>query len=239
VINSVYILRHHHSSGSKSCLISFNSSLQAINVLYVVWRKMYAELITRERIKKPTYKTSIVWRLLLKLIRHDFDTDEWWWRRMYAKLITRERIKKTPTYKTFIVWRLLLKLIRHILRHHHSSGSKSCLISFNSSLQTINVLYVVFFILLRVINSNKPTYKTFIVWRLLLKLIRHDFDPDEWWWRKMYAELITRERIKTNQRYTLFFLSFHMWLILHTFYVIIIHLGQSHVWLVLIAVFKQ
>ena len=77
---------------------------------------MYAELITRERIKKRirrlTYKTFIVWRLLLKLIRHDFDPDEWWWRKMYAELITRERIKK-PTYKTFIVWRLLLKLIRH------------------------------------------------------------------------------------------------------------------------------
>ena len=73
---------------------------------------MYAELITRERIKKPTYKTFIVWRLLLKLIRHDFDPDEWWWRKMYAELITRERIQK-PTYKTFIVWRLLLKLIRH------------------------------------------------------------------------------------------------------------------------------
>ena len=93
---------------------------------------MYAELITRERIKK-NQRIRRLW-LLLKLIRHDFDPDEWWWRKMYAELITRERIKK-------------------------------------------------------------PTYKTFIVWRLLLKLIRHDFD-DEWWWRKMYAELITRERIK-------------------------------------------
>jgi hypothetical protein len=128
VINSAYILRHHHSSGSKSCLISFNSSLQTINVLYVdhMWKDK----------KKPTYKTFIVWRLLLKLIRHDFDPDEWWWRKMYAELITRERIKKNLSHVINSAY---------ILRHHHSSGSKSCLISFNSSLQTINVLYVGFF----------------------------------------------------------------------------------------------
>jgi hypothetical protein len=129
--------------------------------------------------KNPTYKTFIVWRLLLKLIRHGFDPDEWWWRKIYAELIT--------------------------------CDPKSCLISFNSSLQTINVLYVVFFLSFHVWLILHTFYviiihlgQSHVVWRLLLKLIRHDFDPDEWWWRKMYAELMTPESIKKNPTYKTF-----------------------------------